>query len=233
MEDLPLHIPITFWIATFATLIFLLWAMSNMKKDRYKANIIFMGITGWLILQAILAKEGIYYSHLEAIPPLLMVFGLLPMIVLILLLFISRSGRKLIDQLPVKQLTILHVVRIPVELVLYWLMLETYIAEVMTFEGRNFDILAGVTAIFVGLMIKDPLKARGWLIVWNLLALGLLFNIVATAVLSAPFPFQQMAFEQPNVAVLYFPYVWLPVFIVPAVLFSHLVCLRKLIYKVP
>jgi hypothetical protein len=68
-------------------------------------------------------------------------------------------------------------------------------------------------------------------LVWNFICLGLLFNIVVHAVLSAPLPFQQLAFDQPNVAILYFPYVWLPAFIVPVVLLSHLVAIRKLIIK--
>jgi hypothetical protein len=55
-----------------------------------------------------------------------------------------------------------------------------------------------------------------------------LFNIVLTAILSAPLPIQQLAFEQPNIAVMYFPFVYLPGFIVPIVLFSHLVSLKKL-----
>jgi len=64
---------------------------------------------------------------------------------------------------------------------------------------------------------------------WNVMALALLLNIVINALLSAPFPFQQFAFDQPNIAILYFPFVWLPSFIVVTVLFSHLVSLRKLI----
>jgi len=55
-----------------------------------------------------------------------------------------------------------------------------------------------------------------------------LFNIVLTAILSAPLPIQQLAFEQPNIAVMYFPFVYLPGFIVPIVLFSHLVVISKL-----
>jgi hypothetical protein len=55
-----------------------------------------------------------------------------------------------------------------------------------------------------------------------------LFNIVLTAILSAPLPIQQLAFEQPNIAVLYFPFTFLPGFIVPIVLFSHLVVISKI-----
>ena len=44
-------------------------------------------------------------------------------------------------------------------------------------------------------------------------------------------PFQQFGFDQPNIAMLYSPFVWLPCFIVPTVLFSHLVCIRKYLKK--
>jgi len=57
--------------------------------------------------------------------------------------------------------------------------------------------------------------------VWNFIALGLLLNIVTNAILSAPFAFQKFAFDQPNIAVLYFPFSWLPAYIVSTVLFGH------------
>lgn len=37
----------------------------------------------------------------------------------------------------------------------------------------------------------------------------------------------QIGFDQPNVALLSFPYTWLPAVVVPTVLLSHLLCLKK------
>jgi hypothetical protein len=45
--------------------------------------------------------------------------------------------------------------------------------------------------------------------------------------MSAPGPLQQIAFEQPNVGIAYFPFVLLPTIIVPMVLFAHIAILRK------
>jgi FtsH-binding integral membrane protein len=64
--------------------------------------------------------------------------------------------------------------------------------------------------------------------VWNILALGLVITIVTIAVLSFPAPLQQLAFDQPNLAVAYFPYVWLPTVVVPIVLFCHAASLYKI-----
>jgi hypothetical protein len=70
------------------------------------------------------------------------------------------------------------------------------------------------------------------MLTWHLAALGLLLTIVVLALLSAPTPLQQLAFEQPNVAVMQFPFVWLPVFVVPVVAFTHVVALRRLLFPV-
>ncbi|MFY8109282.1 MAG: hypothetical protein ACOVO9_09830, partial [Bacteroidia bacterium] len=55
-----------------------------------------------------------------------------------------------------------------------------------------------------------------------------LANIVITAVLSAPTPFQVLSFEQANMGVFKFPFTLLPGLIVPLVLLSHLINIHKL-----
>jgi hypothetical protein len=117
-------------------------------------------------------------------------------------------------------------------MVLFWLFQAGQIPQLMTFEGRNFDILSGLTApLIYWLAFRGGKTNRRLLIVWNLFALALLINIVVNAFLSFPFSFQQFAFDQPNRAVLYFPFVWLPSVIVPIVLFCHLASLWQLLSK--
>ena len=102
----------------------------------------------------------------------------------------------------------------------------------MTFEGKNFDILSGLSApfVFYYAFIKRTIS-RKLLIAWNLICLALVMNVVTHGILAAPSVLQKIAFEQPNMAVLYFPFIWLPAFVVPVVIFSHLVCLRHLLLK--
>ena len=131
-------------------------------------------------------------------------------------------------------LTLLHTIRIPVEFVLYWLYLDKQVPKLMTFAGGNYDIISGLTApvIYYYGFVKKTFS-RGILLGWNVICLGLLLNIVARAVLSSPSTFQKLAFDQPNMAILHFPYNWLPSVIVPLVLFSHLVSIRSLFRTVP
>ena len=100
----------------------------------------------------------------------------------------------------------------------------------MTFEGRNFDIISGITApiIYYFFFVKNSWR-KSLLLAWNFICLALLLNIVITAVLSVPTAFQQFAFDQPNIAILYFPFNLLPAVVVPLVLLSHLAAIRQLL----
>jgi hypothetical protein len=99
--------------------------------------------------------------------------------------------------------------------------------EILAELGITDTILSGISAPIIWALFRSKKIGRKVLILWNLVCLELLFNIVIRAVLSTPLPFQQFAFDQPNIAVLYFPFVFLPAYIVPAVLLSHLIVLTK------
>ncbi|MEO6135803.1 MAG: hypothetical protein ABIP35_11665 [Ginsengibacter sp.] len=162
-----------------------------------------------------------------------MLVGILPTILTVIYLFATQKGRQFMDSLPLKNLTYLNVVRIPVEVVLFWLFLNKAVPEMMTFEGWNFDIIAGITAPVIAYFGFTKTKLnRKTILVWNFICLGLLINIVVIALLSTPSPIQRFAFEQPNIAILNFPFSWLPTCIVPMVLFGHLTSIRQLLkYK--
>ena len=230
MEQLPNYIPVVFGLTTLLTL-FLFYTTiksSNEASTRSKANLVIFMLTGWIVLQSLLAYNHFYGTDTRSIPPKLFL-AVIPMIITIIILFTTRAGRKFIDSLPLLHITWINIVRIPVELVLYWLAIFKTVPELMTFTGRNFDILSGITAPFIAYLAFNLQKpGTKILIAWNLVTLGLLLNIVVNAILSAPFVFQKFAFGQPNIAILYFPYVLLPAFIVPVILFGHLVSLRQL-----
>jgi len=197
---------------------------------RESARGIIFAISFFLIIQALISFLGIYKNHPDSIPPKIILLAVFPALFAIILIFNNRKGKLFIDCLSMQMLTYIHLIRVPVELVLYGLFINGAIPELMTFGGRNMDILAGITAPLVGFFgISKGKMRKASLLVWNFICLGLLLNIVINAVLSAPSPFQQFGFDQPNVAILNFPFSWLPAFIVPLVLFAHLAAIRRLI----
>ncbi|MES2730750.1 MAG: hypothetical protein V4714_03345 [Bacteroidota bacterium] len=225
MENLPTYISIVFGLTTILTVGLFYKATKNSK-----ATLIIL--LTWLALQTFIGQSD-FYRKTDAIPPRFLLL-VLPPLLFIIGLFTTSKGRQYIDSLDTKTLTILHTIRIPVEIVLFWLFVHKTIPELMTFEGRNFDILSGLTApiIFYFGFIKNRLNKKS-ILLWNFICLGLLINIVANAVLSAPFPFQKFAFDQPNIAILYFPFNWLPSCVVPLVFLSHLAVIRQLLNDEP
>ena len=192
------------------------------------SRLIVSGLVALGLAQGAVAATG-FFTDTTTLPPRLLLLIGPPLLGLALLLATAR-GRQHLSGLRLPVLTLLHVVRVPVELVLLALYRAGTVPRLMTFEGRNFDILAGLTAPLVYyLAFRKKAMGRKGLIVWNVVCLILLLNIVGNAILAAPYPFQQFAFEQPNVAVLHFPFVWLPGVVVPVVLLAHLAALRKLL----
>jgi hypothetical protein len=221
IETIPAYINVVFELTTALTLWFF-------YKATNKSTLSIVIILACLVLQAVISLTG-FYTVTNTVPPRFLLLAL-PPVLFIIGLFISSKGRKYIDTLNVKWLTYLHMVRVPVEVVLFWLFIYKRVPQLMTFEGRNYDILSGFTAFIVGYYGYTKQRLSNTiLLIWNFVCLALLFNIVINAVLSAPSPFQKFAFDQPNVAILYFPVVWLPCCIVPLVLFAHLVSIRQLI----
>lgn len=228
MESVPSYVSTVFILTTFVAVAFLLQAVKRVGLGKLPSQILIFLLPLWIFFQAVISIGG-FYQNSTAMPPRIVLFGVLPTLLTIATFFIFFR-KTFIDKMPLRLLTMLHIVRIPVELVLLWLFQNHLVPQLMTFEGWNFDILSGILAPIVFLIaFRGDQTKRGPLIAFNIIGLILLANIVTIAVLSIPTPFQQLAFEQPNRAVALFPYSWLPTIVVPIVLFSHIAALWKLL----
>lgn len=223
IEGLPFYVALIFLFTTLATVWFLLAAARPVGKDAFPYKLLLFLIPLWMVLTGLLATTDFYRTN--AFPPRVPFFAVLPAAVLIACYFLFFR-ESFIDKLSLKTLTLLHVIRFPVELVLHWLYESGKVPQIMTYEGWNFDILSGLTApLIFWLAFRNGRTNRVLLIVWNVLTLGLLVNIVAIAFMSFPSPIQRFGFDQPNVGLTYLPFIWLASIVVPIVLFSHLASL--------
>mgnify|MGYP001030502428 CR=1 FL=1 len=191
IENLPTYTELFFGLTTFLTLMLFVRCLKKSTSETVQKLIIkiSLGSMLWLVLQGTITMLGIYSSDTESLPPKIVLIGILPTAIFIILLFSTQKGRNFTDNLPLKELTYLNVVRVPVELILFLLFLNGAVPELMTFEGRNFDILAGLTApIIIYLVFTKQKFDRRVLFFWNIACLLLLLNIVVHAFLSAPSP---------------------------------------------
>lgn len=229
MGEEPLHIPLTFIAVVVTTFGFILYALkvaSPGKKD-FTPTVISTFLIVILFVSAVLSYTGFFADH-DAMPPRLPVLLLLEMAVIIAFLFFKKS-REYIKEMPITTLTHIHIIRVPVEIVLWWLFKEGIIDPILTFEGNNYDIIIGISAPFAGLFLVGlRSKSQFGAIVWNLAGIVLLINIVYHAIVCTPYPFQKICFETPNTFIFTFPYIWLPAFVVPIVFFCHIASIYKL-----
>lgn len=225
IETLPNWIALLFILACLLTIGLFYYA--NGKPVRLTLLIVI-----WSIVQSILAYTG-FYQLTDATPPR---FGLviLPATILIIYGLLPRQRKWISKKRDTKISTFLHIVRLPVEIVLFGLFTHNMIPGLMTFGGRNYDILMGITAPIVGMLFLKKKIGKPFLLVWNSVGLALVLFILFNGILSAELPFQQFGFEQPNRGINYFPFVLLPATIVPIVIWTHLsdiINLRKEIKK--
>ncbi|MEO8588377.1 MAG: hypothetical protein ABI432_03335 [Flavobacteriales bacterium] len=137
MQHVPLALHIAFAFLTLLAAWLFCRAMPNLRAT-------WTVILVWIAVQGVVALSG-FYTITTTLPPRFILL-VAPPLVLIALLFVTPRGRQYLDALDPAALTLVHVVRIPVELVLFALCIYKTIPQGMTFEGSNFDILSGLTA---------------------------------------------------------------------------------------
>src|SRR5215204_4765762 len=106
MENLPIYINIGFVIITVLTVWFFY------KATNYSKSVIVI-IVAWLIIQTIISLTG-FYTITKTTPPRFLLLVLPPLFFIVFLLTTNKA-RQFINNLDVKTLTLLHVIRMPVE----------------------------------------------------------------------------------------------------------------------
>lgn len=194
--------------------------------DRGRFAVLALVLVVWLVVPAVLASRGVLdrYSPLPA--PGFVLVGLLTLGTVILAF--SPFGSRMAAAIPLAGLVGYQVFRVPLEWVLHQLYAEGVIPVQMTYAGQNFDVVTGVLAAALGLWLRAGHRAVWLVVAWNILGLALLVNIVTIAILSTPVPFRYFMSDPPNLLPSTFPYVWLPSFLVQAVLFGHLLVFRAM-----
>jgi hypothetical protein len=231
IETLPWYIPATI---LFVNAMFFTYWMVNLPVALRRTgahnpgrivSIIAAALLVWLALQATLAFRGFYLDQ-----SLSFLLGIGPPLTAIAIFFAWRRSRQVLDAIPMTSLTYIHTLRFLVELVVYGLFVYGQTPRLMTFLGRNPDILIGLTAPIIGYVCFTR-KIASWRIAlaWHVAGLALLANVATLFVFSVPSPLKFFDVEQPNVGFFYFPFIWAPTHGVPTVIFSHCIAIRQLI----
>jgi hypothetical protein len=185
-----------------------------------------IGLIVWLAVLSIGGISG-FFGDFTAMPPRMLIVVLIPLITIIWI--ITRPATQaLITGIPPAQILYMQSFRIVVELLLWMLFLQNLLPERMTFEGSNWDIIAGVTGPVVGFLFSRNHLSPHFVKVWNVVGLLLLINIVTIAILSAPLPIRVFMDDPANTIVMTFPAIWLPGFLVPLAYTLHIISWKQM-----
>jgi hypothetical protein len=183
-------------------------------------------IVAWMLLLGLLADKQVFAA--PGFPPRPMFTVLFGLIVILTLSF-TQTGKTLLKATPLHWLVFFQAFRIGVELWFWYSYKTDVFPQIMTFEGANLDIIAGLLAIVAGfLMLKQPQHARIIGTVFNTAGVLILLNTLRAAALSMPSPVQQYPFDE-RLLLLGQPYfIYLPGILVVLALGLHLLSLRQL-----
>ena len=215
MELLPLYIYLIFGVTTLLTIVIFYKASQNSKP--------FLLITlAWICMQTFLSLSDRHTPTKSLLPifPLITI----PPTLLVVVLFFTKKGNQFVSSINIKTLMIVHFVRVLVELGLFCLAVYKVVPELLTFEGRNWDILIGISAfaIYYFGFVRTKLK-KSAILVWNIIGLAFLVNVIFNTV------YIVLVLKPLNFALGYFPFFLLPSLIVPLVMFSHFASIKQIL----
>jgi hypothetical protein len=182
------------------------------------------GAALWLTATGGAAASGLL--HFE--PPPTMLGALVVIFAVAIAISASPLGRRLAVALPVAALVGFQGFRVVVELLMHRAYSEGLMPVQMSYSGRNFDIVTGLTALALGAWLATGRKSPRLVFAWNTLGAALLLNILVVALLSAPTPFRVFMNEPANVWITRAPWVWLPTVMVLAAVIGHVLVYRRL-----
>jgi hypothetical protein len=184
----------------------------------------------WLAFTGVLAGLGVF-ADFSRLPPRLLIAIVIPLVTLLALCRSSAVGRVLDDASP-GWLVYPQAFRIVMELILWQLFVAGSLPVIMTFEGRNVDILVGLTAPLVAWLCfgrrKWSPRVALW---WNVAGILILLNVVLHAQLAAPTPYQRIVTSPPPTLIAELPWIWLPAFLVPLAWALHALSIRQLLRR--
>ena len=224
---------LAFVVIPLGLLVALLWgtyaASRRLNEDdstRRRAMLITVVVAAvWMTLTWRAAESGILRLWSATPPP----FALLVVAILgvTAALACTGYGRRLALGLPLWVLIGIQGFRLPLELAMHAMYERGVMPEQMSYSGRNFDILTGITALIVAWLVFSDRVGRRVVLTWNVLGLLLVINVVTVGILSTP-RFRLFGDDRLNVFITYPPFIWLPAVMVLAALAGHVIVFRAL-----
>ena len=219
-------IPLALAVA-FVAGVWFAWTWSSSRHTARATAIAAVCTLAWMAITWEVAASGVLRLWNATPPP----FALLVVTIVLLALRLALGpvGGRFARTIPLWVLVGVQGFRLPLEITMHRLSERGIMPPQMSYTGRNYDILTGVSALLLAVLIARGRAGVRVVRLWNIVGLILLVNVVVVAILSTP-RIAYFGVTNLNTFVTYAPFVWLPAVEVLAALAGHLVIFRALRY---
>ena len=178
-------------------------------------------IATWITMVAILAYTEVLVPRASQRIPTLGILILASAIVGSYVSIRNKTAQAVIGAIPAHTLATIQVYRI-VGIVFLFLASDGILSDYFAQTTGWGDILVGITAPIIGYLLwKDAAKYKILAALWCVLGIGDLLLVLFKAIRSAPGPMQLPNIEIETVIVGQFPFLFIPLIVVPISLILH------------
>ena len=202
-----------------------LTAFSDTHRQRKFIRGTALVLVGWLVYISAISVTGIFTA--TSLPPRIPLLLVAPAFLFFIYFFTNKKFKPVIENTPHAWPVYFQSFRIIVELLIWWQFTKGIVPQSATFEGRNFDILIGLTAPLIAFFtFIRPRIGKLLFILWNIAGFITLFIVVAILM-------KHSYFTSPaNLSILTkgfgdFPYTFLAGLFMPLAVFMHIFSLVK------
>ena len=186
-----------------------------------------LGFSIWLGYLTILTQIGALQDF--GFPPRVPLLIVLPAIIVILVV-VNRPAMKLaFDSTPLHLPIALQSFRILVELLIFATYQKGIFPQRATFEGLNFDILVGITAVPFSIFVAKKWIRKKGIVVWNLVSICIL-TVTAYSFISSYY-FPEFTGTWDTFQFVEFPYLLLASVLLPIAIFLHAFSLKQVMHR--
>jgi len=197
----------------------------KLNSNTTKVALFLVGLIGYL---AILSFTKVLTDF--GLPPRFPIFLVIPLLLFCIYFYIKNRNNEFIQSIPLHWTAFYQSFRILVEFLILYTFMKGIMPVEATFEGYNFDIIMGISAIPIGLLIyKTGHKYKTLLRIWNIVGI-LMVLFVAVIIATNTYQPQIWGLTEPSVKTefMQMPYLLLAGFLAPSAIFIHIISLIQL-----
>jgi hypothetical protein len=206
-------------------MVFLVLRLFEYAPNPKKYSLIYLLVfLVWLIYLIGLTRTD-WLDSLE-LPPRMPLLVILPSIAFSLIITAQKGFKPILEKVPLHFPVYLQSFRILVEFLIWGAFLNGILSKQVTFEGTNYDVLVGLTALIMGYFVQNGKVGKKGLLYWNIASLVIFAGTLAS------FVYSFYIAQEIRLSLSQLPYLFLPGILVAIALFLHIFSIRQCLLKV-